>query len=372
MKNILYFIIMNKSYLSWSYESDEKVDYHIIITWSKDIKFNKFDLKKEYLFSNKSFINFLYQIYCDSNNFNKIKNKFNLSEYNVTYYKISDFNIDSLLKFDLNYIYLTNIKYKIREIECILFNENSIKFLSEQLIDNFIDKKMYFSKKNLMEFRIWLYDNVDNPDSLIILSSNILYIYGIRSARDIDIYSKIYHKDLAEKKFEFVDAKIENFNIDKWTNWKKWIGHDINDVIDNPKYYFYFLGMKFMTLDLDIKKRLYRAKPKCYVDIYMINKLLKYNIKFDYMFASKNVYVSCKDKTNEEIIEFEKELNGKYIKEYNEIKCIKKIDKNIYIECIQKYLLKFYGLDYDQNKILNEFFNCDSIDKIKTKIKLKK
>src|SRR5690606_31021478 len=110
--------------------------------------------------------------YCDTNYFNDfdiISSKFNLSEYKLNFYKISNLNNYSLIDFDLNNIYITNIKYKIREIDCILNNNNSLKFLNEQLLDRFIDIKMRPSRINLATFRFWLYNNfkLDELDSLL-------------------------------------------------------------------------------------------------------------------------------------------------------------------------------------------------------------
>jgi len=54
---------------------------------------------------------------------------------------------------------------------------------------------------------------------------------------------------------------------------------DIEEIMFNPKRHFYFMGLKFMTLDLDIQKRIQRFRPASLANVLAISKLLGRNIK---------------------------------------------------------------------------------------------
>jgi SAM-dependent methyltransferase len=53
---------------------------------------------------------------------------------------------------------------------------------------------------------------------------------------------------------------------------------DIFEVCANPKYFFYFMGIKFFSLDLNIKKWEKRFNANSITDLIMLNKINNYNI----------------------------------------------------------------------------------------------
>ena len=52
------------------------------------------------------------------------------------------------------------------------------------------------------------------------------------------------------------------------------------DVVFNPKYHFYFFGLKMHLIEFEIIKRIYRFKPSAWADLVMIKKKLNYPIVF--------------------------------------------------------------------------------------------
>ena len=52
------------------------------------------------------------------------------------------------------------------------------------------------------------------------------------------------------------------------------------DVVFNPKYHFYFFGLKMHLIEFEIIKRIYRFKPSAWADLVMIKNKLNYPIVF--------------------------------------------------------------------------------------------
>ncbi len=93
----------------------------------------------------------------------------------------------------------------------------------------------------------------------------------------IDSYVKTKDKlNLAKK-------KITNKDSDKWrVNFGKMVGlQNIYEIIFNPKYHYYFLGMKFQLLDLHIILLNLRLKPASIADLLMINEKINKKIKIN-------------------------------------------------------------------------------------------
>ena len=179
--------------------------------------------------------------------------------------------------------------------ECIetartLLNSNSINFLN-----NACPFKYKNSLKKLLSFRD---SNKNNMDDIAIDGSTILALYGIRDTNDIDCLLG-------------GNAKIQGCDChnDEADFYKK----DVYELIYNTDNYFYYLGMKFITIDLIRSFKKNRAEKKDLDDVYLIDKN----------------------------ISNEKHLVKDYIKEHK-IKCIRKMNaiKNKLIERIVCVLKK--------------------------------
>jgi len=53
---------------------------------------------------------------------------------------------------------------------------------------------------------------------------------------------------------------------------------DFKEVILNPKFHFYFFGIKFNIIELDIIKRIYRFRASSWADLIAIDHFMDYKI----------------------------------------------------------------------------------------------
>lgn len=220
---------------------------------------------------------------------------------------------------DLNYIYVViskdepkfkNQYYKLDnlyEASGYLFGIDIFNILRYQRLDrieDFIKKggESYDIYKLLNDFLGVLkkYDWKDR-ERIVIFSSVLWQALGLTYTRDVDILilAEDKTKEEALKKY---DMKKTGLDIDEsilintgdWVNRDKiykykssWITHilpnlvgaeDIFEVISNAKYNFMFMGIKFTSLDLNLKKFLSRSNVNSLTDLIMLEKINKYEL----------------------------------------------------------------------------------------------
>ena len=205
--------------------------------------------------------------------------------------KVNDKNIrgDDLVHINDHY-------YQTIEYSQIFLHDETLKFLEKQNLMEHLS----FDKSRLYinTIKQWLIKNVSLIDyeRFIIMSSGILYAYGIRECRDVDglmLSGKNDVNELTAKyfydkktKFPFADFGIIG---SKWwkKSWddadKKWFEmlevEERDEIIFRPENHFYFNGLKFMTLKAEMYRKLVRGKYHDIGDILMIDNLL--GIKMD-------------------------------------------------------------------------------------------
>jgi hypothetical protein len=139
-------------------------------------------------------------------------------------------------------------------------------------------------------------------DRFVFMGSMGLFTLGIRGCRDVDgicgqypenpktdyLFAKLdkyfFNKN---KKFFFAEINTpgtRSWNM-KWDNKdKKWlsdIGIDHKDqLIYDPEHYFYYNGLKCVSIVDDVKKRLIRSRYTDYVDLFVLNKRYPLDIKY--------------------------------------------------------------------------------------------
>lgn len=103
-------------------------------------------------------------------------------------------------------------------------------------------------------------------DDYLVDSSSVLSLYGLREARDIDYLSN-------------VEPLPKSDVYDLHNSYIRYYGCDLDELIDNPKNYFYFFGVKYVSLNrLRIMKK-NRGEQKDKVDLRLINSLNKKRMK---------------------------------------------------------------------------------------------
>lgn len=360
--NLLYDNLKNNGYIH--YEKNIKLDYKMMYNIIFQLYIDENKLNSHTKIINKlKYIGFIY------NNFSNIKiivykhynNKLDIkgsgSPYKTLLRKIFTNNDEELY----DYLHISSDDNQVYQYSNIFFNKNTFRMLRKQKC-----WQLLCFNKSLNIFRtlkdfIYKY-SLNESETLLLIGSSTLFTYGIRELNNINgilLYNNINHKEL---------NNINNLNIiyEKSHELKKYcmlLGiNNYKELVLNPKYYYYFLGIKILRLkyniilksnkynslqitDLLILKQYYNLKYKLIYKYIYIDDIQKYLKKYYFITISKNniknwldnkIYINYKDL---EILEnsqsyisennFKQVLNIKYNKNYTIDKDISN-DKYIY------------------------------------------
>lgn len=144
----------------------------------------------------------------------------------------------------------------------MLLNKNSLDNMNYKL-----NKEFSWHNRLHNEFKKWIKNNNYSIEDLCIEGSAVLSAYGLREARDLDYISNPNIKKTLRLK-EISNSNTSNKNYFK----------NIFELIYNPNNFFYFKGLKYLSLDkLKFKKKL-RKETKDIEDLKLINCLKKKNL----------------------------------------------------------------------------------------------
>lgn len=283
----------------------------------------------------------------------------------------------------------------------IFYIENSLELLEKQNLKNIFkypDSLELFHKYK--EFV--LKQPLDVQHKMMMYSSTVLYVHGLRKNNDIDVYiHSLKDKNIQDNIIDFFsseDLKDKNDFVIKgssiwpshWDIWTdKWAVNCgalyFEEILGNSDYHFYFCGVKMVSLHVDIHRRLVRCKeqrPASFADLIMINKILHKNITLPKI---KDTTIRHKKRGDVNEEEYKKLMEDKdviYEEEYSQFRIEKKNDKKNFLNIIKKYLLQRYEYNttIDDLKLLlnvnfgkeNEFIQKDiKTKKIKIRVKSK-
>lgn len=260
-----------------------KSNYYLAIIWpsaSKSIKFEhllgEILYTKEVKFNALGAHNFLAQVYKDHKWIGDFENGYsgaitkqaeafnNFSNVRCYFFKNDSFENVLQIKNQIRHlfgigkasIHITDNKNETIDLANYILNENSIHFLNNAKPFKF--KKAY----NLLNsFNKQLVSNSINTDDILIDGGLVLSLYGIRDSNDLDY--------LSLNKIDFKDDY--DYHISEVKYYKK----DIGSLIYNPKFYFYFNGLKFISLPTLRFMKINRNQTKDKIDILLIDKVSK-------------------------------------------------------------------------------------------------
>lgn len=286
----------------------------------KSIKINPNDLMK-----------FVYQIYYTRHYkktfpsfFNYYKNdlkQFQIFHNKDVYIKVivrKKLKLNQLSREEYTYNYVKYVPQNSEEAyisSCLLFNQNSIEFLTYQDLKYYLHPK-HSKNWDLMEyFRTSMNQllPINSRFRLMFHSSTILYFLGHRPNNDFDVMIYCNEKEpsfyapfkefenIENQKhiqnnpkgmFDFLYINSGNANIEKpfyndYTHvWAQTYGaRDFNEVRAFGKYHMYYLGIKSTTIFMDIIKRRLRARPRSMADLIALR--IKYGFKFTIPYPSQ-------------------------------------------------------------------------------------
>jgi len=128
-------------------------------------------------------------------------------------------------------VHITDTQSEAVRVARTLFNDNSVHFLNHGRPNKYLT-----THKKLERFKQFLALKNLNIEEVVLDSSVILSLYGLRECNDIDYLSI---KDVAE---DMHDEIIQN-HIDDL----KFHGQEIETLIFDPSFYFYYDDMKFVA-----------------------------------------------------------------------------------------------------------------------------
>ncbi len=209
------------------------------------------------------------------------------------------------------------------EYSQLIFNNNSIKILNQQDCRNYTHDSMRVTNLKMQTLRHILYSDMSllEMDRLLIMGGSIFYALGIRASNDIDAliieaksscspnlidYVEKFFMN-KESKFYFLDAGIEGSNSwdPSWTEKDnkiiKFLGIEkLQDRVLDPENFFYHQGIKLVTLDYEMAKKLLRNRTEDHVDFLMLNLLYPSIIRKYVRLVNKYANESVIDNTQSE------------------------------------------------------------------------
>ena len=301
-------------------------DIKVLILFGKDVNLDKvikketdFYYSKYIKFTKKELISLFYQInYGNIDKYYQLIDKIDLYNFSENNNQLSIYFYEGNINIDTKYIYLLNNTYNEGLIYSKIFlNRNSLDLLKDQNIKNIfnLNRKDKICQQQFDDYiKYFCGLNPLEKNNIMLTSSIVLYLYGLRNCGDIDGYyieniNKIDKNVIDIKK---VTDKLAKYDINK---------HKVTfyDILLNPRYHMYFLGMKANTLDIEMRNKELRInRPRAFVDIIMVNITYNNNYRVPIMYKNweKFKLKSTFFKTMRHIfkIKYEKNFDIDYIK----------------------------------------------------------
>ena len=187
-----------------------------------------------------------------------------------------------------DFIHINDHYCQTIEYSHIYFNKNSRKHLQNFNLDKFYTNDYKKSKIMLLTYKKWLLKHTTLLQIMrfCLMSGSTLFTHAIRPTKDIDaIYIEGNKKldDLVrdfffneKTKFFFSDIGSEDWKSTWKESNKKWLDllqiKNMNELILNPRYHYYFMGLKVFRLDYEIYRKLkITQSPKTFADVYYMN-----------------------------------------------------------------------------------------------------
>jgi hypothetical protein len=290
----------------------------------------------------------------DSNNeiiiivFDNVKNKSISGQGSEYKEKIRNFLLKNLNNKDArgsDLLHINDYFYQTIEYSSIYLNKNTLDYMQKKNLNNLLHYffRSSFIKLNIYKKWLLLNTNLLEQNNFALFGGASFYTHGIRKLGDLDglcINDKnkkledILYKDMFDKstKLEFMDFGMPNSKVwsDKWNDINDiWIKNmkikNLDDAVIDPNNYYYFNGLKILTLNNSIELKKIRYFASDYADFIMLNERFKNILNYK--------------------IELDRSLIFRF-KPYTMSK--EKIDKIIYKSVVKRYLRK----DINNLKIL--------------------
>ena len=346
------------------YYSTEKITNEANIIICRNIKLGRNGLT-----------NFLKQLYAlETNNINNlcVEPKVNIvNDGEIIFYVFEHgHNIDNkMLNKIINKKQCLNLFLGIETIQ-VIKHQNITRFCKYVFTTNHTIKQKTKMFERFFNFMNDLDDDVKKR--MVIVSGSILHSLGTTYTNDIDI---IYYAHDYETNSEYVQKIKKKFNnpdmdcyiitkntviqanendkprnyIFKWLlfSWPSLVGKShILEVMTDPKYHFYFMGIRMFGIKMTVERLLLRASPAAFVDLLMLDKIN--NIKSKPCFPNLLLRSGKITIYDDDMINRKLHTTSKYFKNWHGINMPVPKLKNIIRKCSDDMNYK-YSKQLDKN-----------------------
>lgn len=146
-------------------------------------------------------------------------------------------------------LHMSDETYDTFRIGSSLLNDNSIHFLNNGTNDISNETKVLL---------INYFNKIKNNEDYCLTSSLVLEMYRVRKAKDIDYIHLNNHE---------LNLRETGIHAGEWL---KYYPYKKEDIIHDPRYHFYFNGVKFTSLDIIKKMKKNRNEHKDIQDLKLI------------------------------------------------------------------------------------------------------
>lgn len=163
-------------------------------------------------------------------------------------------------------IHISDDCYETQIMLQLLYNSNACEFLN--LAEPY---KFDYVFRKLFEFKETVKGKGYDSNRFAIDSSAVLEIYGVRRANDIDYLT------------DYDDCAVDfGKDIDNHQSQLKYYNCTVQEILYNPKNYFYFHEMKFVAIRRVMKMKTNRNESKDVLDVELCKKFLKRRNRIPY------------------------------------------------------------------------------------------
>lgn len=171
--------------------------------------------------------------------------------------------IRDILKMGNHCIHSTDDREETIQLFSLVANENTINFLNNGDPDCFSSLQEEIEKlKKVCK------DNEINLEDIVIDSSSVLALYGIRENNDLDFLVS-----------DLLIDKMKSLNLETHNSELRYYDNSLDDLLYNPQNYFIYNELKFLSLSIVKKMKQKRNEKKDKDDVVLINHLNKNNFK---------------------------------------------------------------------------------------------
>jgi hypothetical protein len=167
--------------------------------------------------------------------------------------------IRDIFKVGKHAVHITDTKEEAIQTARLVFNDNSVHFLNHAKPNKYAS-----THKKIDDFKLFMKENNLDSKDLLLDSSIILSAYGLREANDTDYLCS----DNSKIESNFNDINMHD-EVLKYYDKKK------NEMIYNPKFYFYFNDVKFISFSQLYKMKTKRDEKKDKNDCKMMEALIE-------------------------------------------------------------------------------------------------